>query len=657
MRAGSWHRLVGVCALLWAGTAVDKAVAAPADALVLKSPNGKVSFTIVAEARGRLAYEIAREGRPVIERSNLGLKVDGVDLGAGVDLSRMEPYSIDEKYPYRGVHSEAVNRCSGAKLPLRHAGGTSYTLDVRVFDDAAAFRFIVPGTGERVPDAATTFRVPEDAVVWYHGFADGHYEDIYDHKAVQEITAGEWAAPPVTFKLPAGGGYASITEAALRNYAGMGLQADGQRGFRESLAHEHPPNYPFVLRYPKETVERLAKPAAVEGVITTPWRVVIVGPDLNTLVNSDVLPNLNPPPDPKLFPEGIKAAWLTPGRAVWDYLDSEELVPPPTGGDPETNRRRRSLAQQREFSRLAGELGFEYNVVEGVWRRWSPQDLRDFIAYSKERGVRVLLWVHSNGLHDPEARRKLFAEVRDAGAAGLKVDFFDHEAKEWVDLYQAVLKDGAEHQLVFDFHGANKPTGEPRTWPNELTREAIKGMETSRLPAWGEHNTTWPFTRLLAGHADFTPMVFGNRRRETSWAHQIASAAILTSPLLIYGANPKTMLEHPAADMIKSLPASWDQTIVLPPSEVGDLALFARRVGDKWFLAATNNELVKDLKVDLSFLEKGRKYQVSLVKDLIGVDAPADKVELETRSVTGGTGTFDVSVRGGGGFVARFTPQ
>lgn len=640
------------------GTAAFVAAAGAAIAQPVIISGGRVGI-IVHSDHGRLAYEVTLDRKPVLERSNLGIKIDGVDLGQGVTLGPVQPYRIDEKYPWRGVKSEAINRAAGVKIPVKHKGGITYTLEIRGFEDAAAFRFIVPGAaaGSRVPDAAMTFQLPADSVVWYHGLAAGHYEDVWDHKPVQDIAAGEWAAPPMTFKLPGGAGYAAITEADLRDYAGMALQAVGNRGFRESLAHEHPPNYPFVLRYPQETVERLKVPAAIAGEIRTPWRVVLAGPDLNTLVNSDAVHNLCPPPDAKLFPEGIRAAWLKPGRAVWDYLDDrDDLVPMPQAASPQEAQRLRGLHEQREFLRLAGELGFEYSVVEGVWRRWTPEELRAFVAYGKERGVRVLVWVHSRALHDAAARRKLFAELREAGVAGLKVDFFDHEAKEWVDLYQAVLRDGAEHQLLFDFHGANKPTGEPRTWPNEMTREAIKGMESSRTPAWGPHNTTWPFTRLLVGHADFTPTVFGVKRRETSWAHQIATAVVLTSPMLIYGGNPKTFLEHPAVDMIKSVPSTWDQTIVLPPSEIGDLALYARRDGQRWFVAAVNNELVKELKIETTFLEKGRAYQLSLVKDLIGVTAPADKVEIENRAFTGGE-TLAVSVRGGGGFVARLTPQ
>jgi alpha-glucosidase len=637
------------------GTAALVAAAGTASAQPIIVAGGKVTVTVHSDG-GRLAYEVAMDRKPVIERSNLGIKLDGVDLGAGVTVGKIEPYKIDEKYPWRGIKSEAVNRAAGVKVPLKHKGGVAYTLEVRAFEDAAAFRFVVPGapTESRVPDAAMAFQVPADSIVWHHGIEAGHYEDLWEDHPVQEIAADTWVAPPMTFKLPGSAGYASILEADLRNYAGMALQAAGGRVFREVLAHDHPPARTF--QYGAEAAARLKIPAAITGTISTPWRVVIAGPDLNTLVNSDAVPNLCPPPDPKLFPQGIKTAWVKPGRAVWDYVDRMDLVPMPDVADRQEASRIRRREQIRAFSKLAGELGFEHNVLEGFWRSWPEAELREMVEYSRERGVGIWVWIHSRVLFDAAERKKLFAHLHSVGVVGMKIDFFDHEAKEWIDLYQAILREAAENELMVNFHGANKPAGEPRMWPNEMTREAIKGSESSRVMAWGPHNTTWPFTRLLAGHAELTPILFGTRRRETSWSHQIATAAVLTAPLLTYAANPKQLLENPAADIIKSIPATWDQTIVLPPSEIGDLALFARRDGQKWFVAALNNELVKELKVATPFLEKGRKYQLAIVKDEIGVTAPADKVIVENGTFTGGE-TLAVSVRGGGGFVARLTPQ
>ena len=599
----------------------------------IESPDRKLTLAIDA-TDGRLSYRITRAGTIAIEPSPLGIVVDGANLGDGAVPGRIERYRLDDAYPWRGMHSRAVNRASGARIAVRHQpSGTDYTIDVRVFDDAAAFRFIVPGSGARVPDAGVVFRLPPGTTVWSHGLRD-HYEAVYEKRTVDDVPDGDWAAPPVTFRLPGSTGYLAITESDLRGYAGMVLQADGQRGYHERLAHAAPVGYPFTLRFGEAEAARLAKPAAIHGTITTPWRVAIVAPDLNTLVNTDAIHNLAAPPDPKLFPQGVTTPWLKPGRAVWRYLD---------GGE-------NTVAGIKEFSRMAGDLGFEYQVVEGQWARWSEAELQDVIDYSQSRGVGIILWRHSRTLRTPQERDELFGRLRTIGVAGLKVDFLDHEAKEIIDVYQAILKDAAEHRLLVNFHGSNKPAGEARTWPNEVTRESIYGLEHKRMEAWAEFNATFPFVRMLAGHADYTPTVFGERRRETSWAHQIASAAILTSPLLVYGGHPASFLANPAVEMIKSIPSVWDETRVLPPSAIAELALFARRSGDRWFVAAMNGPAARRVTIDPVFLGPGT-YHALVVRDNLE-DAAA--VEVESKNARRGE-PFEIAMRAGGGFVARFT--
>ncbi len=598
------------------------------------SPGRGVAVRIVPPGSGEthFTWRVSLHGTTVLEPSPLGIIVDGQDLGNGANIARVETYRVDEKYPWRGVHGQAVNRANGARLEIRHgASKTAYTIDIRVSDDSAAVRYVVPGQGTRVPDGAMSFKVPAGSVVWSHGLGD-HNEAVYERRRVEDVPDGDWAAPPITIKLPGATGYAAITEADLRNYAGMALQSDGQRGYRERLGHSHPPNYPFKLRYGDDNIKRLSVAAPVEGPITTPWRVVIVGRDLNTLVNSDAIHNLSAPPDKALFPQGLQTAWLRPGRAVWRYLD---------GGES-------SVAGIKEFSRLAGELGFEHQIIEGQWQKWSEAELLDVVEYSKARGVDIWVWRHRNTLGDPVKRRELFAMLQKAGVKGVKVDFLDHEAKEVIDLYQAILRDAAEHQLMINFHGANKPAGESRTWPNEMTREGIYGLEHKRMDAWGTFNATFPFVRMLAGHADYTPVVFGERRRETSWAHQIASAAILTSPVLVYGGNPASLLASPAVEMIKAIPSVWDETRVLPPSEIGELALFARRGGNRWFVAAMNGPTERTLKIDLAFLPRG-SYQALIVRDKMEDSAA---VEVETRTVSG---SMEIPVRASGGALVRLT--
>lgn len=617
-------------------TAPSGAAASVALPVTVESPNSQIKFDLSLRSENRAAYRVTLKGRPVVELSRLGILVDGVNLGDGANVAGLERTRHDDRYRTRGVHSTAIDRYNAATIALIHPpSGIRYSIDIRVFDDGVAFRYVVPATGNptRVPDEATGFNFPPRSVIWYHDL-DGHYEGVHEKKDIEDVPEGDWAAPPVTAQLPDGLGYASITEAGLKDYAGMVLQTDRRGGLAARLAHAAPASYPYRLRYPALDVRRLEIPASITGTITTPWRVILAGPDLNTLVNSDIISNLSAPPDPALFPQGLDTPWLKPGRAVWRYLD---------GGE-------NTFDGIKDFSDMAGKLGFEYQVVEGLWRRWADDQLRDLVSYSRERKVGILLWVHSRDIQGRDARRALFQRLHGFGVAGVKIDFLDHEAKEVIDLYQAILRDAAEFQLLVDFHGANKPAGESRTWPNEMTREGVYGLE-HRAQTWARHNTTIPFTRYLAGHGDYTPVVFGDRRRETSWPHQLATAAIFTSPLLVYGANPKSLLENPAVELIKALPSTWDETTVLPGSGIGELAAFARRKGDEWFVCVLNGPEPRTLRVNLKFLGP-RSYTAMLVRD----DPDNAASERIDRATLTRQGSLAITLRPGGGFIGRLVP-
>ena len=155
-------------------------------------------------------------------------------------------------------------------------------------------------------------------------------------------------------------------------------------------------------------------------------------------------------------------------------------------------------------------------------------------------------------------------------------------AKEVMDLYESILKETAALKLVCIFHGANKTTGLWRTYPNAVIYESVKGMEASKLLDRATHETTIPFTRMIAGPADYSVCHFGARRQNTTWVHQAATAAIYSAPVITYAATPANILANPCVEMIKSIPAVWDETIVLPPSEIGELAVYAQRKGTTW---------------------------------------------------------------------------
>jgi alpha-glucosidase len=603
----------------------------------IASPDGNVKLTVLPNAE-RLSFKVTLGSTVVIDPSTIVMKLDGYDLSSGVVLGEVERYEIDETYLWHGAHNTAINQCNGAKISFHHdLSFIDYMLEVRVFNDGVAFRHVISGkeNDSRVPDEYTTFVIPVGSKVWYHDLG-GHYEAAYKNKDISDIEAGQWAGPPVTFKLSGEAGYGSITEANLVNYAGMALEADGRRGLVTGLGHRQPLNYPYELRYGRDEAKRLGKPASITGTITTPWRVIMVGRDLNTLVNSTIVPNLCPPADPKYFPDGIRTEWVKPGRAVWRYLD---------GGD-------RSFEGMKEFSRMSGQLGYEYHILEGFWSRWSDEQIKEIVEYSKEQGVRLLFWKHSNQLGTPEQREEFFTKLHGLGVAGAKIDFLDHEAKEVIDHYEALLKKAAENQMVINFHGANKPTGRARTWPNEVVREAVRGMESSSLRERARHETILPFARYLAGHTDYTTMHFGDRRRDTTWTHQIASLAIFASPLLTVAAHPQSVLDNPAVDVIKSIPSVWDETIVLPESRIGELAIFARRTSQTWFLAVMCGPQAKTIQVPLSFLGEG-PYKAWLVSD----DTKNDAAVVLAERMVQRDDTFEIEMVNGGGFVGRFSEQ
>lgn len=604
------------------------------DRAVVASPDGRVHINIWRGNDDRLRYSVTMDGRPVIEPSALGIIINGIELARGADKTSQSSASTNEEYAVRGVHTRARNHSNDAHIEFVHREtATPFTLDVRAFDDGVAFRYLVPGARSRTPDDGSEFRLPAGATVWYHDL-QGHYEGMHARKDVADVRFGEWAAPPVTFKLPNAAGYGSITEGGLTGYSGMALEADGAGGFHARLAHDQRVAYPYALRYTAADQRRLSAAAAVTGPIVSPWRIVLATRNLNALVSSDIVRNVSAAPDRTAFPEGGSTAWIRPGRAVWRFLD---------GGD-------NTLEGLNGFTDLAARLGFEYHVVEGIWQRWTPDELKAFVDYAKARQVGVWLWKDSRAIRDRDTRLAFFTQCRDLGVVGVKIDFFDHEAKELIDLYEAMLRDAAAFHLMIDFHGANKPTGGDRTWPNELTREGVYGLEHRTTEAWAAHNTTLPFTRLLAGPADYTPVVFGERRRETSWAHQIATAAVFTSPLLVYGAHPQSLVDSPAVEIIKSIPAVWDETVVLPSSEIGELAAFARRTGDTWFVAVLNGPKARTVRVDLTFLPAGN-YEGLVVRDTL--DDPA-ALAIE-RMTTSKAGALEIDMRAGGGFVARLS--
>jgi alpha-glucosidase len=592
-------------------------------ALELRSPSGQVRVEVTGG--DHVSWRAWRGEQVVLDASPIGVVVEGVDLGRNASLGRSRDRLVSETFPYRGNHDTVRNDCRATTIQMR-TGTTQWTLGVRVFANAAAFRCIIPGQGRRhIKGESTAFVLPPGSHLWFQPALHA-YEARYIDKSVEALKKGDRSGPPLTYRL-ADGGYAAISEAALDHYSGMTLRATGEP---RTLAAQ------FVCN---------AGGWDATDAIVTPWRVVMAAPDLDGLVNCDAIPCLAPPPDPKRYPQGIHTDWIKPGRCVWSWLG---------GGGV-------SVGTMKEYARLAAELGYEYNLVDEGWGHWREpgRDKWDMIAevvrYSERHGVGTWVWKASGnrrgipGIRERDARRAFFAKCQELGIVGVKIDFMNSESTDLVDFYNRTLEDAADFHLMIDFHGAYKPTGEARTYPNELTREGIRGFE-ARAP-WGRHNTILPFTRYLAGHGDYTPLNFGGRRGETSWAHQLASAVIFTSPFLCLGEHPKKILANPACEWLKTLPPTWSETHVLPFSEIGKVAGFRRRDEDgNWFVAIMNGTEAREVTTPTTFLGSGSHFVQVFADDTGKSDA-----YRQTNATWTSNQELKVSLRANGGYVARFS--
>ena len=638
----------------------DQPTAASNKDSLLKSPSGNVAVQFSTSQEGRLQYSVRFKGREVVELSPLGITVDGIDLGRGTAIGVPHLRTTDQTYQTRGKHTQARNHYRQWRFPIHnHGSARDYTIEFRIYDDGVALRYEVPGeTIQHVDGESSSWTIVEGSKTWYFERLNRTWKlksyagewlstDISNLSTASPPKLGPVQGTPLVFELPEGIGYAAITKAALYNYSGMRLKAVGDR------------------RVVADFVEGAAG-FDVNGTIVTPWRVTMLANDLDALVNSNLISNLNPAPAPELFAD---VSYIRPGRSVWSWetlgLDSVET--------------------QRTFIDLAAELGFEYSIVDDGWKDWPEpwQSITALCDHGSNKNVGVWVWSHSQDIDDPigdyQIMRRYLQQVAKAGAVGVKIDFMNGESKRLVDFEIAALRIAAENRLMVNFHGCHASTGESRTWPNEMTREGIRGMEVNKMkegPLPASHNAALPFTRFVVGHGDYTPILYSNPG-PTTCAHQLATTVIFDSPLQIYAEHPDTMMESPdlknACEVTKSIPTVWDETIVLPGSKIGEIAAFARRSDDKWFVGILNGGDQRAYQLKFDFLDTAN-YNAHIVQDDlnrapisvadVGINTKATLKQWTTtvpfkvsqRSALSAQSKMSVELATGGGLVIVLTP-
>lgn len=637
-----------------------------ADAETLASPDGKVEVT-VRETHQGLVYSVRLDGTEVLVDSPLGLEfTTGRAIAPGTKIAAVTHGGANSKWqPVWGKRSEIVDHYQEMTLQLAEpTGGNSIDLVVRAYDDGVALRYLVPESWGAfvLKRDLTGFRFPTDATVWAANFGGFHssQESEFVKQPVSKLRSDQVYGCPLLASID-DNVWAAFTEANLTDWAGMHL----------TRSAEHPQTIIAKLSpYPDEPEVAVKSTAPRQS----PWRVIMLGRRAGDLIESDLICNLNDPPVGDF-------SWVKPGKCTWDPWWSGAYAP---DVDFQVGMNTESM---KYFVDLAPELGAIYQLVDDGWygesfapgartTTWAANpnadltkivpavDLPELINYADERGVQIVLWTQWQTVD--KQMDEAFPEFEKWGVAGVKIDFMDRDDQEVVNFYHRVARKAAEHHLLVDFHGAYKPTGDSRTWPNLITREGVLGNEYNKWSAriTPEHTVTIPFTRGLFGEMDFTPGGFRHSTVEKfepqdsgpfvmgTRARQLAMFVVYESAFTVICDSPYNYRNSPAGvDFLKAVPTTWDDTRCLY-GEPGDLVVVARRSGHEWFVGSMTDENARTLDVKLDFLGPGT-YTLEAWSD---ADGGLDRVLHASRTVSRGD-VVPVEMAAAGGHVMRITPQ
>jgi alpha-glucosidase len=388
------------------------------------------------------------------------------------------------------------------------------------------------------------------------------------------------------------------------------------------------------------------------------------------LIESTTILNLN---DPCAIED---TSWIKPGKAAWDWWSGP--VAPGKHFDVGTNNE-----TVKYFVDFAAEMHLQYMVVDEGWyadkdsrkrkdydydlTKTVPEiDLPMLIKYAKQRKVGLVLWMH--WVPVSKQMDRVFPYLHKLGIKGVKVDFMDHDDQQMVEFYHRVVKCAAKNHLLIDLHGAYKPTGLMRTYPNFVTQEGVMGAEYNKwsMRITPSYNLTLPFTRMAVGPMDYTPGGFRNVTVEqfekhstaplvmSTRAQELAKFVVFLSPLQMVADYPGAYENEQGTEFIKAVPSNWDETRVLA-GEIGKYIVVARRKGDTWYLGAMTNESPAKLSVELDFLGNGN-YTLSGFKD--GPNAAKNATDVLKVSMPVNSSTkLELNLAPAGGFAAALTPR
>ncbi len=618
------------------------------------SPGSLVEAKV--EVGTQIVYSVYFNGKPVLTNSEIRFEFkQAPPLGNDMVVLKTSFRDINETWtPVLKRTSTILNNCRELTLQMQEKNFPRRTINLvfRVFDDGVAFRTEFIGSGNNheyvITDETVTFNFTADHTCWAanQGSYRSSQENEYFRRKLSDITDKMVIGLPMTVKV-ADDCYAAITEANITDYAGMYLKPGSSKtGFsvRSSLSPlpKQPGNGDRVnFKFPHKT----------------PWRVIMLGQTPGKLVESEIVMNLNEPcaiADP---------SWIKPGICAWDHWWSGEVKV-----DNETIKK---------YIDLASEMGWPYQLIDWQWygpfnkpeadiTKVAPQlDMPGILAYAKSKNVKCWVWLYYTDVNRADFD-KACALYQSWGIAGVKIDFMDSDDQEMVNWYHRIVKTAAAHHLMVDFHGAYKPDGFRRTYPNLVTREGVLGNEYNKwsLRVTPEHMVTLPFTRMLAGPMDFTPGGFLNRTPEKfengtpaqvqgTRALQLAQFVVYDSPFTVACDHPDNYKGQEGTEFLKKVKTMWDDTKILN-GQVGEYITSVRRSGNEWFIGSMTNSENRTLEIKLDFLDAG-KYKMVAFEDAPNAAINAENVMRTSKTVVKGD-VVKIRMAPGGGFAAWLEP-
>lgn len=595
----------------------------------LSSPDGHISMQL-STRQNELHYSVQFKSQQLAE-GNIGFASgDNADVVYGQQVKSVTLINAQKKQQRRlttrGNHNTAtiIKNQYNFKITSKD-GKTDFWLAVNLYDNGVAYRYSVLPEGRPLTREMSHISFPGTTTLWWQ--EDIHtYEGNYRSALFSQLGDSLQLGMPLTLQYK-NGLYGALMEANIFGFAGSHFSHyKNDRTLEYTLAGPVQPGNQDTLH--------------------SGWQIMAISNTLNGLVNNDIVRDVSAAPDRQLFPDGEYTSWIRPGQSIWTWMSKKRDV------TPENIRR---------FTDFAATLKIPYNLVDDGWVTWSAagkdhwQLLKEQIDYAKNKGVGIWVWQayppHNGtpGLKDTAYMHAFFEKCASLGVKGMKIDFINAETQEKIAFYERVARAAARYHLMVDFHGANKGTGMEYTFPNVLSQEGVRGLEQKDNEHWPYLNTVLPFTRYLCGPADYTPVSFEPYASSTTMAHQVATAAIFTSPFLCLGADPGDLSKSIALPFVEQIPATWDETIVLKESKIGEIAAFARRKGTTWYLAVINGDGPHTADIDLSFLG-GKKYTLTALTDKPNAREGQVTVQKKVKKNT----TLHVNMPSGGGYLGIF---